>query len=72
MLPRPPLPLIYFHNFHAASSLFSFPSVNTLHCIGLLNVATLKFAVFCCSATLMWRQRTAISNCCPLLLLLFL
>ncbi len=25
-------------------------------------MATLKFAVFCCSATLMWRRRTA-SNC---------
>jgi hypothetical protein len=24
-----------------------------LHCIGLLATATLKFAVFCCSATLM-------------------
>ncbi len=28
-----------------------------LHCIGLLKMDTLKFAVFCCSAMLMWRQR---------------
>ncbi len=33
-------------------------SVNKLHCISLLPLATLKFAVFCCSVTLMWRRRT--------------
>ena len=45
--------------------------VKSLHCISLLKKATLKFAVFCCSATLMWRRKTK-SNYPPLLLLLFL
>ena len=55
----PPLPLslIYFHDFHAASSFFCFSSVYLLHCISLLFMATLKFAVFCCSATLIWGPR---------------
>ena len=44
--PRPPLSLIYFHHFHAACSFFCFSSVNTLHCIGLLPMATLKLPVF--------------------------
>ncbi len=52
-----------------ASWFFCFPSGNTLHCITLLSKAALNFAVFCCSATLMWTRRTA-SNCPPLLLLL--
>ncbi len=32
--------------------------METLHCICLFYAATLKFAVFCSSATLMWRRRT--------------
>ena len=43
-------------NSVCASSFYCFPSVpsvDTLHCIALLFMATLKFAVFCCSAELM-------------------
>ncbi len=36
--------------------------METLHCTTLLAMANLKFPVFCCSATLMWRRRTA-SDC---------
>ena len=56
-------------NSVCASWFFCFSSVNGLHCIGLLAMATLKFAVFCCNATLMWRQRTA-SNCRPLFIII--
>ena len=52
-------------NSVCASWFFCFSSVNALHCMSLLSMATLKFAVFCCSATLMWRRRTN-SNCPPL------
>ena len=41
-----PLPLIYFHHFHAASSFFCFPSVDGLHCITLLGMAPLNLPVF--------------------------
>ncbi len=58
-------------NCVCASWFFCFPSVKALHCISLLNGATLKLPVFCCSATLMWRRRTA-SNCRHFTLLLFL
>ena len=62
-------------NSVCARSFFCFSSVkatvNTLHCIALLCEATLKYAVFCCSATLMWTRRPT-GNCRPLLLLLFL
>jgi hypothetical protein len=50
--PTPTLPLMHFHHFHAASWFLCFSSENKLHCICLLSMATLKFAVFCCSATL--------------------
>ena len=55
-----------------ASWFFCFSSGNTLHCIGLLKEAALKFAVFCCSATLMWRRRKVAGNCLPLLIFVFL
>ena len=38
--------------------------MNELHCICLPWKATLKYAVYCSSATLIWRRRTA-SNCPP-------
>ncbi len=37
-------------NSVCASSFFCFSSVKTPHCMSLLATATLKFAVFCCSA----------------------
>ena len=40
----------------------------TPHCTTLLASATLKVAVFFCSATLMWRRRTARN--CPILVIL--
>ncbi len=46
-------------------------TVKSLHCLALLPKVTLKFAVFCCSATLMW-TRSAAGNYPPLLLLLLL
>jgi hypothetical protein len=61
----PSLPLFFTPSFHAASLFFCFSLGNKtflsffLHCVGLHGMATLKFAVFCCSATLMWRRRTA-------------
>ena len=36
---------------------FKFRSGSALFCIPLLPMAALKFAVFCCSATLMWGPR---------------
>ncbi len=45
-------------NSVSASWFFCFASVNELHCIGLLKMATLKSAVCCCSATRMCRQMT--------------
>jgi hypothetical protein len=50
--PTPTLPLMHFHHFHAASWFLCFSSEIALHCICLLSMATLNFAVFCCSATL--------------------
>ncbi len=45
-----------------ASWIFLFFSVNALHWFSLLNLATLKFPVFCFNAKLMWRRRMT-SNC---------
>ena len=45
-------------NSFCASSFFCCPSVKALHCMSLLSKANLKFAVFCCSATLILRRRT--------------
>ena len=58
-------------NCFCASWFFCFSSVKALHCMTLLREAALKFAVFCCSATLMSRRRTS-CNCRPLWLSLFL
>jgi hypothetical protein len=50
-------PPLYYYCFYEAKLwlwklILLCSSVKTLHCISLLPEATLKFAVFCCSATL--------------------
>jgi hypothetical protein len=49
-------------NSVCASEFFCISSVEALHCIGPLSLASLKFPVFCSSLTLMWRRRTT-GNC---------
>ncbi len=53
-----PVPLLMFSCFYDTKLFFLklilyFFSVKTLHCFGPLTMGTLKFVVFCCSATLM-------------------
>ena len=60
--PPPPSPPHLFSSFSCGKFILLFASVDglhcvSLHCISLLLEVTLKFAVFCCSATLMWGPR---------------